>query len=161
MNEDTPDLTPGDQLAGTRRKKLLASAVAVIAVAGGGAAIAATQLDSPSAKSSRIVADAAGQLGVTPTKLTDALKTAYENEIAAELKAGQITQAKADALKAQIEAGNVPLAEVNAFTAPSAWSCCQKALLWWMLFSRGQMKAIKRYQYPAVIESRRASDTAQ
>mgnify|MGYP003343715161 CR=1 FL=1 len=33
MNEDPPDLPPGDQLAGTRRKKLLASAVAVIAVA--------------------------------------------------------------------------------------------------------------------------------
>ena len=110
MTEEPTEITPAAQPAGDRRKKLIASAVAVIAVAGGGAAIAATQLDSPSAKSSRIVADAAGQLGVTPTKLTDALKTAYENEIAAELKAGQITQAKADALKAQIEAGNVPLA---------------------------------------------------
>ena len=39
---------------------------------------------------------------MTPTKLTDALKTAYENEIAAELKAGTITQAQADSLKAQI-----------------------------------------------------------
>jgi polyhydroxyalkanoate synthesis regulator phasin len=55
------------------------------------------------------MADAAGQLGVTPAKLSAALKQAVENQIDAMVKAGTITKAQGDALKARVEVGNLPL----------------------------------------------------
>lgn len=92
------------------RKHMFAAAVAsVAAVAGGGAAIAATTLGSPQEESQAVVEDAAQQLGVTPAQLTDALKQALENRVDAAVAAGRLTQAQGDALKAEIEAGNVPL----------------------------------------------------
>src|SRR5690349_446938 len=94
----------------TRHKRSLAAgAVALFAIAGGGAAIAATQSTSPQAQSDAIIADAAGQLGVSSAKLSDALKQALENQVDAALKAGTITQAQATEMKARIEAGQVPL----------------------------------------------------
>jgi len=89
-------------------RKLVVGAVAGLAVAGGGAAIAATQLG-PKAESQAIINDAAGQLGVKPSALSDALKNAYSNRIDAAVKAGQLTKAQGDAIKAQIQSGNVPL----------------------------------------------------
>jgi urease accessory protein UreF len=80
-----------------------------LAVAGGGAAIAATQLDSPQATSQAIVNDAAQQLGITPTKLSDALKKALENQVDAAVKDGRLTKAEGDALKARIESNDYPL----------------------------------------------------
>lgn len=92
------------------RKHMFAAAVASIAaVAGGGAAVAATALGSPEEESKAVVDDAAKQLGVTPAQLTAALKQALENRVDAAVAAGRLTQAQADALKAEIEAGNVPL----------------------------------------------------
>jgi hypothetical protein len=89
---------------------MFAAAVASIAaVAGGGAAVAATTLDSPEEESKAIVDDAAKQLGVTPAELTAALKQALENRVDAAVAAGRITEAQADAMRAEIEAGNVPL----------------------------------------------------
>jgi hypothetical protein len=89
---------------------MFAAAVASIAaVAGGGAAVAATALGSPEEESKAIVDDAAKQLGVTPAQLTAALKQALENRVDAAVAAGRLTQAQADALKADIEAGDVPL----------------------------------------------------
>src|SRR5512143_2522966 len=91
------------------KRSIAAGAVALFAIAGGGAAIAATQSNSPQAQSDAIIADAAGQLGVTSTKLSDALKQALENQVDAAVKAGTITQAQATELKSRIEAGQVPL----------------------------------------------------
>src|SRR4051812_45198786 len=90
-----------------------AGAVALLAIAGGGAAVAATQSGSPQADSNAVVADAAGQLGITPAKLSDALKTALENRVDAAVAAGRLTAALGKELKAQIEAGNVPLVAVG------------------------------------------------
>ena len=88
----------------------LAIGAAVLAVAAGGGAIAATKLgNDPKATQQAIINDAAGQLGVTPTKLTDALKKAVENQIDAAVTAGTITKAQGDALKARVEAGDLPL----------------------------------------------------
>ena len=92
-----------------RNHKLIATVVAVVAVGGGGAAIAATALDSPSARSAAIVTDAAQQLGVQPNALSDALKKAEEKQLDADVTAGRITQAQADTMKAAIESGQAPL----------------------------------------------------
>ena len=89
--------------------KIAGGTAAVAAVLGGGAAVAATQL-SPTEESDAIVADAAKQLGVSATELDAALTQALENRVDAAVKAGTITQARADELKQRIEAGEVPLA---------------------------------------------------
>ena len=91
------------------KRSVAAGAVALFAIAGGGAAVAATQSTSPRAQSNAIVADAAGQLGVTSTQLSDALKQALSNQVDAAVTAGRLTQAQATELKAAIKAGDVPL----------------------------------------------------
>jgi hypothetical protein len=98
----------------TRHKRAAAAgAVALLAIAGGGAAVAATGSGSPQADSNAVVADAASQLGITPAKLSDALKTALENRVDAAVAAGRLTAVQGKELKAQIEAGNVPLVAVG------------------------------------------------
>ena len=74
------------------RRRIVAGTVVGLAVAGGGAAIAATQLTSPQATSQAIVDDAAQQLGIAPTKLSDALKKALENQVDAAVKDGRLTK---------------------------------------------------------------------
>jgi hypothetical protein len=96
-------------LAGMNTKrKVIAGAAAVLAVAGGGAAVAASW-PSPSERSKAVIDDAAQQLGVSSAKLTDALKQALEDQIDADVAAGRITQAQADAMKQRIESGDFPL----------------------------------------------------
>jgi hypothetical protein len=93
----------------TRTQKLVGGAVALLVVGGAGGAIAATQLDSPSAQSAAIVTDAANQLGVTPTALSNALMKAEEDQIDSEVSSGELTQAQGDQLKSAIESGALPL----------------------------------------------------
>ena len=90
-------------------RKLIIGAVAGLAVVGAGAAVAATQFGDPKAESEAIIKDAAGQLGVQPAQLSDALKKAYKNRIDAAVAAGRLSKEQGDAIKAQIDAGNVPL----------------------------------------------------
>jgi transposase-like protein len=92
------------------KRKVLIAALAALAVGGGGAALAATQLDSPTARSDAIVSDAATQLGIEPEALSNALKKAAEKQVDADVAAGRLTKEQGDRLKAAIEAGNVPLA---------------------------------------------------
>ena len=84
------------------KRKVIAGAVAASAIAGAGGAIAATKLGSPQEDSQAIVNDAAQQLGVKPSALSDALKKALENRIDAEVAAGNLTKAEGDALKSRI-----------------------------------------------------------
>jgi hypothetical protein len=91
------------------KRKLVAGGVAAVAVAGSGAAVAATQFGSPKAESQAIVNDAAKQLGVTPTALSNALKTALKNRVDAAVKSGRITKAEGDRIKARIDAGDFPI----------------------------------------------------
>ena len=84
-------------------------ALAVVAVVSGGAAYAATQDDSPQARSQAIVNDAAGTLGVDPAKLSDALKKALSNQVDAQVAAGKLTKERGDAIKARIEDGTLPI----------------------------------------------------
>jgi hypothetical protein len=99
----------------TRKRMLAAGVVAGLAVAGGGAAIAATQLGSPKEESQAAVNDAAQQLGVQPSALTNALRKALENRVDAAVAAGRLTKEQGDELKARIEAGDVPLLEVPGY----------------------------------------------
>jgi hypothetical protein len=95
------------------RKKIVAGGIAALAVAGGGAAIAATQLGTPAERSAAIVTDAAQQLGVAPSALSDALKSAEKKQVDQAVAAGQLTQAQGDALKNAIDSGQVPLVNVG------------------------------------------------
>jgi urease accessory protein UreF len=92
------------------KPKLIAGAVAGLAVAGGGAAYAATHMgSSPKQENQAIVNDAAKQLGVQPSQLSAALKQALENRVDAAVAAGRLTKAEGAEIKQRIEAGDVPL----------------------------------------------------
>jgi len=95
-------------MLGSRTHRIAAAVAAAGLAVGAGAAVAATQ-STPQQQSDAIVADAAQQLGVSSDKLTAALKQALENQVDAALSAGQITQAQADQMKADIESGQLPL----------------------------------------------------
>jgi len=91
------------------RRKILIATAAALAVAGGGAAIAASKSGSPQEESKAVVDDAAKQLGVTPAKLSSALKKALENRVDAAVAAGRLTKEQGDALKKRIEAEDYPI----------------------------------------------------
>jgi hypothetical protein len=90
------------------RTKLVVAGIGSALIVGGGAAFAAKQLDSPQADSQAVIDDAAKQLGVTPTALSNALKQALKNRIDAAVAAGRLTKAEGDALKQRLDAGAVP-----------------------------------------------------
>jgi polyhydroxyalkanoate synthesis regulator phasin len=96
------------------KRKVAAGAAALLAVAGGGAAIAATQL-SPNQESQTVLNDAAKELGVSPSELSAALKSALEKRIDAAVAAGRLTQSQGDELKQRIESGDFPLFGVPGF----------------------------------------------
>ncbi len=89
--------------------RIIAGAVAGLAVAGGGGAFAAGHFTSPKQESQAVVNDAAHQLGIQPSKLGDALEKALENRVDAAVAAGRLTKAQGDELKRRIESGDVPL----------------------------------------------------
>ena len=93
------------------RRKVIAGAAAALAVGGAGAGIAATKLstNSPSEESKAIVNDAAKNLGVEPSKLSAALKKAYEDRIDAAVADGRLTKQQGDELKQRIESDDFPL----------------------------------------------------
>lgn len=100
------------------KRRLVAGTVAGLAVAGGGAAVAATQLGSPSEESQAVVNDAAKQLGVKPTELSAALKKALSNRIDAAVAAGRLTQEQGAELKRRIQEGDFPLFGAPGFGHP-------------------------------------------
>jgi hypothetical protein len=91
------------------RPRIVAGAVAGLAVAGGGAAVAATQFGSPKQDSQAVLNEAAKQLGVKPSALSAALKKALENRVDAAVAAGRLTKEQGAQLKQRIEAGDLPL----------------------------------------------------
>ena len=93
------------------RRKVIAGAAAALAVGGAGAGVAATKLstNSPSEESKAIVNDAAKNLGVEPSKLSAALKKAFEDRIDAAVADGRLTKAQGDELKQRIESDDFPL----------------------------------------------------
>jgi hypothetical protein len=93
----------------SHRKKVVGIIATLVVVIGAGAAIGATGALSPKQESEAIVNDAAKELGVEPSELTAALKTALKNRVDAAVTAGRLTEAQGQAMKARIEAGGVPL----------------------------------------------------
>jgi hypothetical protein len=94
----------------SRKSKYAIGAAALLIAAGGGAAaVAGTQGSAPDDESKAIIDDAAGQLGISPDKLTNALKKALMDRVDAAVAAGRITKAEGDELKARIQADNFPI----------------------------------------------------
>jgi uncharacterized protein YidB (DUF937 family) len=91
-----------------RNRKLVFGAAALIAAAGGGVAIAASG-SSPAEENQAIIDDAAQQLGISPSRLSDALKKALADRIDAAVAAGRITKAEGDALKQRLDSNDLPL----------------------------------------------------
>lgn len=89
-------------------RKITFGAAALVAVVGGGGAIAATQL-TPKQESEALLNDAADELGVEPSELTDALEKALSNRVDAAVAAGRLTEAQGEAMKQRIASGDVPL----------------------------------------------------
>ena len=90
-----------------KSKRILAGSAALAVAVGAGGAIAASK--SSAASGNGFLARVAGHLGISTEKLQDATKAAAIDQVDADLKAGRITKAQADQLKARIQAGNVPL----------------------------------------------------
>ena len=84
-----------------------ATAIAMIVVGLGAAgAVAASKAFSPSEESKAVIDDAAGQLGVEPDALSDALKQALKNRLDAAVEAGRLSEEQANALKERIDSGD-------------------------------------------------------
>jgi polyhydroxyalkanoate synthesis regulator phasin len=92
-----------------RTRLLTAAAVGLIVVAVTGAAVAATGVLSPKQEREAFLNDAAKELGVEPSDLSAALKSALKKRVDAAVEAGRITKAEGDRIKARIDAGNAPL----------------------------------------------------
>jgi hypothetical protein len=90
----------------SKRALVIAGAALVLVGGGVGGAIAATTATSPQQEKDAFLADAAGRLGVQPSKLEDALNQAALDRVDAAVKDGRLTQAEADAIKAHISSGD-------------------------------------------------------
>jgi hypothetical protein len=91
-----------------RNRKLIVGVAAVLAAAGGGAAVAASG-SSPSEENQAVLDSAAKQLGISPSKLSDALEQALADRVDAAVAAGRLTKDEGAALKQRIRSGGVPL----------------------------------------------------
>jgi hypothetical protein len=87
-------------------KRAVVAASALSLVVGAGGAIAASK--SSTTRGDGFLARVASHLGISTQKLEDATKAAAIDQVNADLKAGRITKAEADALKARIEEGDLP-----------------------------------------------------
>jgi hypothetical protein len=88
-------------------KRKLAIGAAGIAVLGGGGAAYAVNKSNDNDRQA-FLGDVAKRLNVTPDKLNSALKGAFEDRLAAAVKAGRLTQAQADKIKKQVEQNGGP-----------------------------------------------------
>ena len=98
----------------TRRRKLTfatgaAGIALLLAGLGAAGAVAASWVLEPGEESKAIIEDAAEQLGVEPSELSDALKQALENHIDEAVEQGRLTEAQAERLKERIEANDYPM----------------------------------------------------
>ena len=84
-----------------RSRHIVAGAAVIAALGGGTAAAVAATADDPKATENAVLADAAKKLGVSSDDLRSALAGAEDAQVDAQVKAGQLTQAQADAIKAR------------------------------------------------------------
>jgi hypothetical protein len=88
------------------KRKLAIGVTGLVVLGGGGAAYAVTKANDNSRQA--FLGDVAKRLNVTPQKLNDAIKGAFEDRLDAAVKAGKLTQAQADQIKKKVEANGVP-----------------------------------------------------
>jgi hypothetical protein len=93
----------------SRRAKLVVAGATLAAVVVVGGGIAATKALTPKQETQAVIDDAAAQLGVSPDKLSGALKQALKNRVDEAVKAGRLTKAQGDRIKQAIDAGDAPL----------------------------------------------------
>jgi hypothetical protein len=87
------------------KRAIAIGAAALVVAGGGGAAVAATGGGS---SPNDFLDSVARHLGISRQKLDEATKAAAIDQVDAQLKAGQITQAQADELKKRIQSGDIP-----------------------------------------------------
>jgi hypothetical protein len=92
-----------------RKHRIFVAAAALLAAGGGGAAIAASQTGSPAEESRGIINDAAQELGIPSSKLSDALQQALSDRVDEAVAAGRLSKAEGDALKERIQSDDFPL----------------------------------------------------
>jgi ribosomal protein S20 len=91
------------------KRGLVVGGAALAIVGGSGAALAANGDLFGSSERQAFLNDAAGRLNVSPSELQTALQQAFDDRIDAAVKAGTITKAQGDALKARAKAnGSLP-----------------------------------------------------
>ena len=89
-------------------QKVAVGAAAAAAVFAAGGAVAATKLKSPKEENQAVLNDVANELGVTPQRLSNALKTALKNRVDEAVEDGRLTKPEADRIKTRIDANDVP-----------------------------------------------------
>jgi uncharacterized protein YidB (DUF937 family) len=99
----------------TRRRKLMfgagaAGAALLLGSLGAAGAIAGSRMLSADEESKAIIDDAASQLGVEPSELSEALRQALENRIDEAVADGRLTEEQADELKERIDENAYPFA---------------------------------------------------
>jgi ribosomal protein S20 len=104
----------------TRRRWLTiagggAAAAVLLVGIGAAGAIAASRVLSPNDESKAVIDDAARQLGVTPSELTDALEQALKNRIDDAVHSGRLTEEQGKRLKERIDSGDYPLLFAHGF----------------------------------------------
>jgi len=107
------------------KRNLVVALAALAAAAFAGGAYAATQSSGPATRQA-FLNDVAKRLHVTPSQLSAALNGASVDQLQAQVKAGRITQAQANALEQRLKNGGslplVPFAVPRAFPAvPGPW----------------------------------------
>ena len=91
------------------KQRLAIGLGAIVVLAGAGAAVAATRAGSPKEETQAIIDDAAKQLGVPSSDLSNALRKALENRVDAAVADGRLTQQQAARIKEHIQSGELPL----------------------------------------------------
>jgi polyhydroxyalkanoate synthesis regulator phasin len=96
------------------RRKLVIGAgagalILVIASLGAAGAVAASKVFSPGEGSKAVIDDAAAQLGIEPSELSDALKQALHNPIDEAVDEGRLTEEQATRLKERLNKRDYPL----------------------------------------------------
>ena len=94
---------------------LAAGALALAIALGAAGAIAASRVLSADEESQAVIDDAAAELGVQPSELSDALKQALKNRVDEAVEAGRLTEEQGQELKDRIDAGEVPLFRFGHF----------------------------------------------
>ena len=92
-----------------RDKTIIAGAAAAFAVAVPGARSPRPMRCRRKTESQAVIDDAAKELGVEPSALSDALKHALENRIDEAVDAGRLTEEQGKELKERIDSADVPL----------------------------------------------------